>query len=159
MSKLLIVAQAVAPIGGSHSTRVTNFVRHLSAMGWDVTILTTCIYKGTPNLDADLFDKFPPNLTFVYSYPGPMHALSYRKLSSRPNRASKSSSLLKKVLIPDTYIEWLPGACFSAIKHYKKKSKPDVILSSAVPYTSHLIALILSKLWHVPFVADYGDPT
>lgn len=62
------------------------------------------------------------------------------------------------MLIPDTYIEWLPSALFDVFIKKKIKKKPDIILSSAVPYTSHLIALIISKKWKTPLVADYGDP-
>jgi glycosyltransferase involved in cell wall biosynthesis len=58
---------------------------------------------------------------------------------------------------PDETVGWLPFALAAA--HRAARSwRPDVILSSSYPYTSHLIALAVSRSIGVPWVADFRDP-
>lgn len=158
MPNLLLVAQAVAPIGGSHSTRVTHLVKELARRGWDITVLATKIYPGTPEIDYSLLAKIPKTVKFLRGFPGPLHYHAYRKPSAGGNIPGKSSKLKKMFLVPDTYIEWLPGAVWELIKQGGLVKKPDLILSSAVPYTSHLTGLLLHWLFRKPWVIDYGDP-
>ncbi|MEK4286998.1 glycosyltransferase [Paenibacillus sp. FSL P4-0502] len=160
MPRVLIVAQAVPPNGGSHATRIKYFIKELAELGWEIEILTTRIYPGTPLIDNSLQESIPSHVSFTRSFPGPLHAYAYRKKRSVSGtvKGSKKKSMKKKLLIPDTYIEWLPGALVDVFIKKKIKQKPDIILSSAVPYTSHLIALFISKKWKTPLIADYGDP-
>lgn len=160
MKHLFFVAQAIAPIGGSHSTRVTHLVTELSKTGWHISILTTKVYEGTPCQDEYLCEKLPNHLEIIRTYPGPLHWTFYRKKCSKEREIISSNRSWKKALfIPDTYFEWLPWAvlkCLFAARYTLRRV--DVIMSSAVPYSCHLIALILSYLFRKPLVVDYGDP-
>jgi hypothetical protein len=160
MPNIFFVAQAVAPVGGSHSTRVTHLVAELFKIGWDVSVLTTKIYENTPNQDCTLTEKLPKDLKIYHSFPGPIHAMSYRKKNTcNSSNLSSNRPWKNAVFIPDTYFEWIPCAIFvSILKLRKVIHDADVIISSAVPYSCHLIALILSYLFRKPLVVDYGDP-
>lgn len=158
MKQLLVIAQAVAPVGGSHSTRVTNFISHLNRT-FQVDVLTTKVYPNYPEMDFDLFEKIK-TISFIRSFPGPLHRYKYRKkgLTGKANYSGKKTIKLKKFLIPDSYIEWLPWAVSAAIFYFFGKRKPDAIFTSAVPYTCHLVGYLLSKFWKKPLILDYGDP-
>lgn len=175
--KLLFITQAVAPIGGSHSTRTTQLIKELSKLGWEISVLTTRVEKGTPMLDSKLEKKMPDNVKYLRTFPGPMHALAYKdskinktiptandsetkKVSDVKNTIKKYVGRIKKtLLIPDTYIEWLPFAIIDTLKNKKEVDlESSVIISSAVPYTSHLIGLYFKKKYNNFWIADYGDP-
>ncbi|ULO08644.1 glycosyltransferase [Paenibacillus sp. 19GGS1-52] len=160
MPNILIIAQAAPPNGGSHATRLTYFIKELAELGWSVEVLTTKIYPGTPLVDNSMLEDIPGDVSFIRSFPGPLHRWAYRnkKVTNKITKKVTKSGWKKKILLPDTYIEWLPYAVSDILFKKKLKQKPDIILSSAVPYTSHLIALILKKKWNIPWVADYGDP-
>ncbi len=60
------------------------------------------------------------------------------------------------ILIPDNEILWLPFAVLKGIRIIRKY-KPELIYSTASPFTDHLIALLLVKLSGLPWVADFRD--
>ncbi len=158
MPNLLVIAHAVAPIGGSHSTRVTHLVSELYNRGWNVTVLATRIYPGTPGVDPSLLEKVPAGIKFIRSFPGPMHAYLYRNSrQASVHGYSIKESIIKKLMIPDPMVEWLPGAFTRAVSQ-RRLVAPDLILSSAMPFSVHLIGLALSAALKKPWVADYGDP-
>ena len=158
MPNLLIISQAVPPVGGSHSTRITHLINELSAKGWEINVLTTQIFPGTPFIDWNLQEKIPSGVKFIRSFPGPLHSFAYRRPKTNKTPSRTRQSKVKSILIPDTYIEWLPGALIDCLLLNKGRTRPDIIMSSAVPYTAHLIGLVLSSIWGIPWVADYGDP-
>ncbi len=65
--------------------------------------------------------------------------------------------LKKKIFIPDTFVDWLPNGIYSGLKCIKNQ-KINAIVSSATPYTSHIVAYILSKLFGLPLILFYQDP-
>jgi len=54
-------------------------------------------------------------------------------------------------------VGWLPAATVAAVRT-AREWRPDVVLSSASPITSHLIGLATSRTVGVPWVADFRDP-
>lgn len=57
---------------------------------------------------------------------------------------------------PDHMLQWQRKAFFHG-KEIIKKEKPLLIMSTASPFSSHLIASKLSKEFGIPWVADYRD--
>ena len=59
--------------------------------------------------------------------------------------------------IPDQYIGWY----FSAVKKSNNIIDagfiPDIIFSSATPYTSHLVAKKVSNKYNIPWIAEFRD--
>lgn len=97
MPRVLIVAQAVPPNGGSHATRIKYFIKELAELGWEIEVLTTKIYPGTPLIDNSLLDSIPINVSFVRTFPGPLHFYAYRKKRSLPGAVKAKKPGFKKV--------------------------------------------------------------
>ena len=58
--------------------------------------------------------------------------------------------------IPDRWIGWYPAAIRAGRKLFGEWS-PDIIFSTAPPYTSFVVAHKLAKILDIPWVADYRD--
>jgi glycosyltransferase involved in cell wall biosynthesis len=58
---------------------------------------------------------------------------------------------------PDEFIGWAPGALFAALTAVHRY-RPDVIYSSSLPMSGHVVALALKRLTGLPWVADFRDP-
>jgi len=61
------------------------------------------------------------------------------------------------VFLPDPDIGWLPFAVRAGVPVIRRAGI-DVILSSAPPFTAHLVAARLKRLTGKPFLADFRDP-
>jgi glycosyltransferase involved in cell wall biosynthesis len=60
--------------------------------------------------------------------------------------------------IPDQEIGWLVPAVHKGITNQSGSDRPDVIYSSAPPWTGQLVAAALSHALRRPWVADFRDP-
>ncbi|MGL4509826.1 hypothetical protein [Cetobacterium sp.] len=165
MSKILFITYQFPPFAGSHSTRTLNIANELVKNN-EVIVLTVQLDARMPFYDHDLLKKVDSKVKVLTSKMGFLHEKNYNKVSgnSKISNSKKNSKFFnylkenkKKFLIPDTIIDWY----FNAIKTGKEiieKYEPDVILSSATPYTNHLVAYKLSKIFNLPLFLDYGDP-
>jgi glycosyltransferase involved in cell wall biosynthesis len=59
-------------------------------------------------------------------------------------------------LWPDNGLGWAPFAFVAALRAARRE-RPDAIFSTSAPYGSHLIALLVSRLTGIPWVADFRD--
>lgn len=57
--------------------------------------------------------------------------------------------------IPDRESSWLPPAVIAGLRHC---TRPDLVYSSAPPWSGQLVALALTRAWGCPWVADFRDP-
>jgi glycosyltransferase involved in cell wall biosynthesis len=57
---------------------------------------------------------------------------------------------------PDGGIGWMPFALATALRTARRE-RPDVIFSTSTPQSGHIVALIVSRLTGVPWVADFRD--
>lgn len=60
--------------------------------------------------------------------------------------------------IPDRESGWLLPAVIVGLMHHVRTGRPDVIYSSAPPWTGKLVALVLQAIMRRPWVADFRDP-
>ena len=58
---------------------------------------------------------------------------------------------------PDSMLPFVAGAVWKALPEMLRH-RPDVIYSSAPPFSGHLAAWCLKRLFAVPWVADFRDP-
>lgn len=65
--------------------------------------------------------------------------------------------LTRLMKTPDSMLSFVPCAVTRAIPEMMGP-RPDVLFSSAPPYSCHLTALCLKSLFHVPWIADFRDP-
>lgn len=60
--------------------------------------------------------------------------------------------------IPDREIGWLVPAVWKGLRDVVRTGRPDIIYSSAPPWTGQLVALGMTRLLRRPWVADFRDP-
>lgn len=170
MKKVLFIAFRFAPSAASGTFRTLGFVRHLSNLGWQIEVLTTKI-KNIKDVDNKLLNNVPPGVKIIRAAvfdpfllwekigrKSKQNDLVPEKTVAPPSNQNQFSSFKEKLShflkTPDNQIGWF----FPALLNFYKLSKPSLVYSSAPPFTSHLIAVILKKIWRVPLICDFRDP-
>ncbi len=174
MKKALIIAYYWPPAGGVEVMRVVKFCKYLQKLGWQPQILTVTPSRYG-NWDESLFEEITDVASVIRTTSLEPHVIfnllsgkSRVKTSHAKSAPSGQSHWQKKVallgeyirlnlFIPDARIGWYPFAVRAAGKAWHKQ-KPDLIFSTAPPYTVHLIARKLQQKWNCPWVADFRDP-
>jgi glycosyltransferase involved in cell wall biosynthesis len=173
VKKALMVTYYFPPSGGSGVQRTLKFVRYLPEFGIQPVVLSAR-NADYPIFDYTLMDQIPPHVNVYRSFIFEPYSL-YRRLtarqreestdiatlsfseSDRASLAERLSEWIRSVFfIPDARIGWLPFAVLKGIRVIQRE-RPDIIYSSAPPYTTHLIALVLSKHFRLPWIADFRD--
>lgn len=173
MRRVLIITYYWPPAGGSGVQRVAKFCKYLNQYGWEPIILT--VDNGEfSNEDKSLL-KDIADLKLVYSSPSLEPHSIYRRLIGKhtcqtedrvkdvhSNGIKNKLRLLGEYIrlnlfIPDSRIGWLRSAVKKGLKVIEEH-QPEIILSSAPPYTCHLIGLILKKKTGLPWITDFRDP-
>jgi len=150
--KVLVLAYYFPPMGLSGVQRTLKFVKYLPEFGWEPTVLTTdsgSYYAYDDSLMSELANK-------------EIKIFRTDDKSSKPN--SYPSTLKQKIgrfvggmfMQPDSKIGWKKLALETGSKIIES-DKPDVIFSTAPPFTSHLVAAELSQKYNIPLVLDYRD--
>jgi len=164
MKKVLIIAHNFPPCGGGGVRRVLNFVKFLPQYGWAPIVLT--VKHGVYlNYDSDLLTEVANDVEMY-------RARTFEKLAFKMEgniyKRSKDTNVvlgLKDRMIrkmkdlvgaPDKAILWAPFAVLEGIKVIKRRN-PDVIYSTAPPFSDHIVGLILKKLTWKPLIVDFRD--
>lgn len=172
MPHLLIVAYYFPPAGGAAVQRPLKFCRYLPQFGWDVSVLTVTSRRSAPT-DRSLLADVPSEVTV---YETPHWDLTHREETIRDALARamrwtgrstaerisgglawRANAWLGQIAFPDRMIAWTIPAVRTA-RRCMHDRRPDVIWSTAFPYTTHVIAMRLARRWGVPWVADFRDP-
>lgn len=181
MKRLLIVSSHFPPDRGAGTHRVLRFTKHLSASGWDVAVLTMDpdYYPSGTQIDLRLLDEIPESVRVhrtrvLRGMAALIHARdrlwgprAEPAASSTPGpvRAMRRPSIFRRVKdmatdlcsIPDRDIGWFWYAAGEGASIVRRRGV-DVILSSGPPFTCHIIAGALRRLYGVKWVADFRDP-
>ncbi len=161
VKNILFIAQPFAPHSGSHATRINGLVEALLDHGYNVCVLTTTIHSGMVGIDHALL-SYVRKAKVLRAFCGPLHFSSYlRNRWKRPADRGRPAGiqLRKAIMVPDSYVEWVPSALgMLASLWVLRRFQPDLIISSSNPYSCHLIGLVAKRLFHVPWLADFGDP-
>lgn len=167
----LFISYLFPPAAGGGVQRSSKFVKYLPQFGWNPIVLTVKdpydFYRDDEMME-DVLGKCVIIRTFSIE---PMKWVrkflkkrSYSKVQTYSSGSISKKSLkpgflvrLKSyILIPDNEILWLPFAVLNGVRIIRKY-KPDLIYSTASPFTDHLIAFLLVKLSGLPWVADFRD--
>lgn len=145
-----MLAYFFPPIAGAGVQRTLKFVRYLEPQGWDATVVSTRsrVYAAR---DHSLLADVPASTRVIRTPALPLArylAIVLYKLRLRRLRAW--------VLWPDNGLGWAPFAFVAALRA-ARRDRPDVLFSTSAPYGSHLVALLVSRLTGVPWVADFRD--
>ena len=179
--KVLFIAYQIPPIAGPAVQRHLRFLVRLDLFGWSPFVLTVnpkCAEDYYP-MDRSLMKKMPIDIPIerTRSFNPMDKLLSFRqRLKSRlcankavtpavPKENEKRGRLVNKIKdfipeifrTPDRQIGWY---LFAFLKGSKiiRNHRIDAIYSSGNPWTCHLVALSLARLFGVPWIADFRDP-
>ncbi|MCY4170488.1 MAG: glycosyltransferase [Bacteroidetes bacterium] len=159
MNNVLVIAYYFPPLGLSGVQRTAGFVRHLPKYGWQPTVLTAKP-AGYFAYDESLWTPIEAMGISVIRTPSldPTRMFrSYSTVTLPPERKRKVlSSLSNWLFVPDNKIGWMPFAILKGINQLKRQ-RFDLILSTAPPYTGHMIACHLSKKLNIPLMIDFRD--
>jgi glycosyltransferase involved in cell wall biosynthesis len=179
--RALVIAYSLPPLAAIGTMRTLRVVQQLAQRGWDTTILAGApeTYRpGTPT-DLALLPRIPPGVRVVHAPAwrglealkslargGTRSALSpaaEKRDASAPgrqsrNRARRLVDLVDAALsIPDQELAWLAPAVAKGLAA-TVGHRPDVLYSSAPPWTGQLVAWVLANVLRCPWVADFRDP-
>ena len=182
--RTLVVAYDFPPHAAIGTQRTLRFVRHIDAEGWPVAVLTgdpARFRKGTP-VDHALLHRVPASVDVTRTTVlRPIDAFS-TLVRGRSSSASKPQptandgprvpavtaarpSALRAIkqwidvvsTIPDAEVGWLIPTVVRGVR-FARRWRPEVIYSSAPPWTGHLVAGAVATLTGRPWVADFRDP-
>lgn len=153
MKRLLLVSYYFPPLGGPGVFRPLRLAKYLPRNGWDVTVLTV-----SPRVrllkDPQLLKEVPKEVTVAPTLTleprGLLLMLLKLGLSRWVNRLSPW------LMIPDDQRGWVPFATRRGIRLLEQMPH-DAILSTAAPYSTHLIGRILHRRSGLPWIADFRD--
>jgi glycosyltransferase involved in cell wall biosynthesis len=159
------------PVGGGGVQRSLKFVKYLPASGW-IPVVVTVRNIAYYVYDARLLEEIPPGIEIVRTESVDPLRLAGLFLNSRHgsktdkpqnSRIVEGSALvtlyraLRRLLFfPDAQLGWIPFAVLASRKKLGR-SGIDAIYSPGAPYSSAVIAYILSRLHGIPYVIDFRD--
>lgn len=172
LPRVLFLAYLFPPVGGGGVQRSLKFVKYLRPAGWEPIVLTVkpisyYVY------DRSLLDELPNDIRIERTGsldPLRISALLLRdgKRASQPGRvqhtvySSGSTAvgwyrrLRAYAFFPDTQVGWIPFAVARGMALIKEH-RPEVIYSPGAPYSSAVVAHLLSRFSGLPYVVDFRD--
>jgi glycosyltransferase involved in cell wall biosynthesis len=182
LKKVLVIAYFFPPLGGSGVQRTLKFVKYLPDFGIQ-PIVSTVKYGHNFAYDESLLKEIPKIAKVFRS--NSMETIWLRKIIEKlagfrhlrrneiqtpVEQGNKEQGIQGKsfkqrlfdfidnyLFIPDSKIRWLPCGFLTSLRAAREE-KVDYIFSSSYPYTVHIIALLVNKFYHKPWIADFRDP-
>ncbi len=183
LKRVLAVSYVFPPVGGAGVQRLTKFVKYLPEFGWQSTVLTAA-RPSVPVFDASLIDDIPQTTRVVKARTlEPAYAVkrwvattrgkgqpstqdqravpagaTSTRFSNRLRSAVESTfrDAANLVLQPDPQILWRRNAVKAGLEILRGE-RYDVILASAPPFSTFLVAQELGRRTGLPLVLDYRD--
>ena len=180
-NRLLIVSAHFPPDRSAGTHRVLRLANYLQAHGWETSVLTIApaSYRHSIQQDESLVERTDPRVTIVRTGAWRGHTAMVRwrnrLLGRGPHapvgtgargaptrdkvgwRAWRRSATTQLLGFPDDEVGWLGHAVARGLRMVRQR-RIDVVLSSAPPFTCHLIGHALRSMCNVRWVADFRDP-
>jgi glycosyltransferase involved in cell wall biosynthesis len=161
--RALLIAYFFPPLGGAGVQRTAKFAKYLPRSGWNTTVLTVASGDYWMH-DSTLLADLPSgqevlrtrSITGVGLFGGLERLLGRRGGSSRRRSVLRLARLAQWILIPDTYVGWVPFAARAAAARLRR-GDVDLLYTTSSPDSAHLVGLLLGRRT-VPWVADFRDP-
>lgn len=168
--RVLLLAHAFPPYNASGAVRAAKLAEHLLCRGHDVRVITG---RPQPYPETLSTTTAPERVTATpwWRIEAPLDALRARlagrvrrELSAgagtsgpRPSIAARAVVAYRSLVsIPDPQAGWI-GAATAAGQRLFAIWKPDLIYSTALPFSSHVIASRLGRLGGMPWVGEFRD--
>jgi glycosyltransferase involved in cell wall biosynthesis len=163
--RLLMLINFFPPAGGGGVYRPLSFVKYLSRMGWEITVVTPRpgeFWISDPSLEEQIPDDVRVVRTGSMSAGRILGKLRGRGTGGRAGkRSSGGFEMLRRAgelfLLPDTYIGWRPFAVREAMRLCREE-RFDAIYSTSPPDSTQLAALKVAAGTGIPWLADFRDP-
>jgi glycosyltransferase involved in cell wall biosynthesis len=161
MRRVLAISYYFPPLGGIGSVRALKFAKYLPEFGWDPVVVTPRdgTYYRDPTLEFDE-RKVVRTASLEISRTAKRMIRSggdeNRPANVGPVFGQVRSLARRWVYRPDAQIGWYPFALASA-RRVLREQRCDVIFSSSLPITAHLVANRLHREYRIPWVADFRD--
>lgn len=174
---VLVVAYDFPPHAAIGTMRTLRLVRHLDRVGWNVRVLTgdPSTYLSSTPVDDALLARVPVSVEVIRAgalrrsrpasagYPSGTGAATRSAAAPRKRRRWPQSIVRAKAYldaasaIPDREAAWWLPAVLAGLRAHRQ-GPPDLIFSSAPPWTGQLVAGALAARLKCPWVADFRDP-
>lgn len=164
--RVLMVACAFPPIGGSGVQRSAKFAKYLPEFGWLPTVWAADRLNSMPP-DPALLDDLPPEVTIhrrrrrgpLHRLQGAAHVLANQGgLASTLGRAIdwRIENWAKRHAVPDGSVRWARSSIRPLVRLIREQGV-HAIYSTLSPASDHLLGLELKRRTNLPWVADFRD--
>jgi glycosyltransferase involved in cell wall biosynthesis len=162
--KILMIINFFPPAGGGGVYRPLSFVKYLSRLSWNVTVVTPRpgeFWISDPGLEREIPSGVRVARTASLSGLRFLRSIRGGSGGGASRRSSGGFAALRRIgeffLIPDTYAGWVPFAAREA-ERLCREERFDVVYSTSPPDSSHLAARRVVRATGIPWVADCRDP-
>jgi glycosyltransferase involved in cell wall biosynthesis len=162
--KILMIINFFPPAGGGGVYRPLSFVKYLSRLSWNVTVVTPRpgeFWISDPGLEKEIPPEARVARTDSLSGLRFLRSIRGGPASGASRRSSGGFAALRRLgeffLLPDTYVGWVPFAAREA-ERLCREERFDVVYSTSPPDSSHLAARRVVRAFGIPWVADFRDP-
>ncbi|MBN2033306.1 MAG: glycosyltransferase [Deltaproteobacteria bacterium] len=169
--RVLLITYYYPPMQAPGAYRTAAFSKFLPRFGYHVTTLTVRINRYAWN--GALTPSTAPGEDIIRTKAAHIGEIAKRLVgrkflgygSTKAEFRDKNAGCLKKALVffyenlltfPEPEWLWYPCAIKGTLRAVKE-IKPDILLSCALPVSSHWIARRIKRRFHIPWVADYRD--
>ncbi len=142
---ILLVAFDSYPSASVSTQRTMAIFNHLNELGWTTILLTAS--KNCYSVTSEDETITLKNNQFIY------RAFAF----DIKNKFSIKGKYFGPIATPDQYSPWILTAIILG-RTLIKKYKVDIIYSTYPIPSTNVVAGVLAKNYHVPWVADYRDP-
>ncbi|MCC6531361.1 MAG: glycosyltransferase [Burkholderiales bacterium] len=145
VKRVLLVAFQFPPMSGTSGVqRTLRFAQHLPRFGWEPIVLTAHP-RAYPEVSADQLADVPAHVPVKRAFA--LDSATHLALAGR---------YPKIIAMPDRWISWWCGAVPSGLGLIRKY-RPQAIWSTYPIATAHVVAMTLSRLCALPWIADFRD--
>ena len=167
--KILLITYHFPPYGCIGALRTGKTVKKLTDLGYSVRVVSASNQVLPKNLPMEIdIDKVFYTDWFDVNWPI-NKLLGAQGIASLKNKIGRKKNIKSKIIewlkllytkfvhIPDQYIGWYFSAVKKSYSVIENGFTPDIIFSSATPYTSHLVAKKVSGKYNIPWIAEFRD--
>lgn len=177
---VLFITSRFPPVASVGATRIRKFAKYLGVCGWRPVVLT-----GPLVAETEFSQNKPIDLSALADVPGDIEVYRLRhSTAERPEDAGRAAcrtiaaltgrlgldevwwrdrigwrveSLVDRLSWPDRVVWRINRAVMAALRLHARH-RFDAILSSGMPFSDHLVALLVRRLIQRPWLADFRDP-
>jgi len=159
--RILLITPLFSPLSDPRSHRWSSIAEYWEKQGHEVVCITEKI-KNKPSFSTENGIQIH---RVGIGLPGLIEAFSKKNNGTKNDKPTSSFNLkhyLQKVFLlfvfPDFSFMWYPFAVRKT-RQILQEEKFDLLITSALPFTSHLVGLYAKKRYpNLKWIGDWGDP-